>query len=91
MTRLLVAVYLIETGLLLMVSPWTEWWRTNYFAETVPAVRWFMVSRGAWMIVVTTGAITMVTGAADLYVAFIRRARRAASAAASQPTSTLDA
>ena len=33
MTRLLVAVYLIETGLLLMVSPWTEWWRTNYFAD----------------------------------------------------------
>jgi hypothetical protein len=91
MTRLLVAVYLIETGLLLMVSPWTEWWRRNYFADIVPAIRWFMLSRSAWVIVVTTGAITMLAGAADLYRLFFRRADRTQATAASGSSSTSDA
>jgi hypothetical protein len=76
MTRLLVAVYFIETGLLLMVSPWTQWWYRNYFADSVPAIRWFLMSSNAWMIVVGTGAVTALAGAADLYRAFFRRARR---------------
>jgi hypothetical protein len=85
MTRVLVAVYLIETGLLLVVSPWTPWWYRNYFAETVPAVRSFMLSRAAWWIVVSTGALTTVAGAADLYRAFARR-RPPTSASGSSDT-----
>lgn len=79
------AAYLIETGLLLMVSPWTSWWYRNYFADTYPAVRWFMLSRGAWMVVASAGALTALAGIVDLYFAFARRSgpRRSAGASVS--------
>src|SRR5436190_208431 len=35
MTRLLVAVYLIEAGLLLVAAPWTVWWQQNFFVDLV--------------------------------------------------------
>jgi hypothetical protein len=79
----LVAAYLIETGLLLMVSPWTSWWHRNYFADTIPTIRWFMLSRWAWAFVAAAGALTAIAGLADLYRAFSRRPQAARSAGAS--------
>jgi hypothetical protein len=82
LTRLLVAVYLIESGLMLTASPWmTTWWRQNYFAERSEAVQAFMLSEKGWMLVVAVGMLTVVAGVVDLYGTFARRARETATAA----------
>jgi hypothetical protein len=84
LTRILVAVYLIESGLMLTASPWmTTWWRHNYFAERSDAVRAFMVSDRGWMLVVGVGLLSIIGGVVDLYGTFARRAREAAAAATS--------
>ena len=78
-TRLLVAIYLIEAGLLLVVAPWTLWWWQNFFAD-VAGLRPIMASgvvRGA---VVLAGLVTTLAGVSDLRdVIFGRLAGRVSS------------
>jgi len=76
LTRFLVSLYLIESGLLLAVAPWMPWWHRNYFAERFPAVQSFILSRTGWLLVITVGSITVLGGIADLYGAFVRRSRQ---------------
>jgi hypothetical protein len=39
---LLLALYLLEAGLLLILAPWSRFWERNYFAALVPvAAQWF--------------------------------------------------
>lgn len=58
-------MYFIDTGLLLIVGPWTQWWRRNFFiqfAEWLPGV---MASPWARLGVTILGAITLAVGLAD--------------------------
>jgi hypothetical protein len=86
MTRLLVAIYLIEAGLLLIAAPWTEWWQYNFFADQAPWLRPLMatiVVRGG---VVLAGVVTTVAGISDLRDAiFGRIARRLPSESGQTP------
>jgi hypothetical protein len=73
-TRLLVAAYLIEAGVLLVVAPWTSLWDQNFFARVLP---WL----GAWMAspyvrggVTGIGVLTAVAGLKDLAGSFVGRA-----------------
>ena len=75
MTRLLVALYLIESGLLLVVAPWTEWWRRNYFAEIWPALRAFFDADAGVVLVVAAGVLTAIVGVGDLHGLLFRRLR----------------
>jgi hypothetical protein len=86
-TRLLVALYFLETGLLLVVAPWTDWWRRNYFAEIWPAVRSFLDSDAAVVVVVAAGVVTAIVGVGDLHVLLFRRWR--ARVPAADPTREL--
>jgi hypothetical protein len=65
-TRLLVAAYLIEAGLLLIIAPWTRLWAHNLFADAVPglgAVIGSLFVRGG---VTGVGLVTAVGGIRDL-------------------------
>ena len=73
MTRLLIAIYLIEAGLLLIVAPWTVWWQRNYFADLSPWLRWGMAQPAMRIGVVATGIITVLAGMSDLRNALMRR------------------
>ncbi len=75
MTRVFIAVYLIEAGLILAWSPWTAWWRRNYFADVVPQLGVLMGTQGMRAAVVTIGVLTVVVGAADLWMVLSRRFR----------------
>jgi len=75
MTRVFIAVYLIEAGLILAWSPWTTWWRRNYFADVVPQLGMLMGTQGMRAAVVTIGVLTVIVGAADLWMVLSRRLR----------------
>ena len=73
---MLIAAYLIEAGLVLIVMPWTSFWLHNYFAQAWPWLGDAMarqVVRGA---VTGVGVVTAIAGVVDLVSALI--ARRAA-------------
>ncbi len=67
MTRLFIAVYLVEAGLILTAAPWTDWWRFNYFADLLPWLRVLMSTPGVRMFVVLVGVLTVMVGLVDLW------------------------
>lgn len=72
-SRLIVAAYLIEAGVLLVLAPWSVLWQRNYFAAAFPALGALMASpyvRGA---VSGLGLVTALGGLRDLVAAFLYR------------------
>ena len=66
-TRLFIAAYFIDTGLLLVFAPWTIWWRRNFFADLLPWLDAFMQTAFCHVWVMMTGAITAAAGAVEVY------------------------
>jgi hypothetical protein len=82
---LLLAVYFIETGLVLVVAPWTEWWTRNFFAGLLPLVQRVMATSSVRLAVVGTGLVTIVAGLSEMRLLFQRRWSRGASAESRSP------
>jgi hypothetical protein len=69
------AAYFIESGLILVVAPWSPFWDRNGFTQYLPLLEPFLESpfvRGA---VSGIGAITAFAGLAELGGLFARRER----------------
>lgn len=81
---MLVAAYLVEAGLLLIIVPWTASWQNNYFGWLVPALGRFMLSEFTRGAVTGVGLITTFAGLRDLSAAI--SARHAARSAPESPT-----
>lgn len=81
MTRVFVAVYLVEAGIVLAAAPWTTWWRRNYFADVLPWLRELMWTQGMQALVVAVGLLTIAVGLADLWTIFSHRFGRGQPAA----------
>lgn len=71
-TRLILAAYFLEAGLILLVAPWSAFWERNFFArtETAAMILESSIVRGA---VSGVGLITALAGLAELAGVFIRR------------------
>jgi hypothetical protein len=74
-TRLLLAIYLVEAGLVLIVAPWTTFWDRNYFATLLPWLRPWLGSPILRGCVVVIGLITAGAGVRELTTAVVSRAR----------------
>lgn len=72
-SRLLIAAYLIEAGVLLVLAPWSGLWERNYFAAAVPALGVWMASAYVRGAVTGVGVITALGGLRDLVSAFTLR------------------
>lgn len=72
-SRLLVAAYLIEAGVLLVLAPWSALWQRNYFAAHVPWLGVWMASPFVKGAVTGVGVITALGGLRDLVSAFMMR------------------
>jgi hypothetical protein len=70
---LLVAAYLIEAGVLLVLAPWSVWWHRNYFAAMFPALGEFMANAFVRGGVTGIGLVTALAGLRDLVGAFLIR------------------
>ena len=68
--RLLFAAYFLETGLILVVMPWSSFWDRNLFIVAVPVVERFLGSPYARGAVSGVGVITAVAGVLELAAAF---------------------
>lgn len=70
---MLVAAYLIEAGVLLVLAPWSALWQRNYFAAHVPMLGQVMLSPYVKGAVTGIGLITVLGGLRDLVSAFMLR------------------
>jgi hypothetical protein len=62
----------------LVVAPWTIWWRRNFFAELVPWIQPVMASPVMRAAVVALGVVTVLAGLSEFRQLFIQRAWRRA-------------
>ncbi len=72
-SRLLIAAYLIEAGVLLVLAPWSALWHRNYFAANFPLLGQWMLSPYVKGAVTGIGLITALAGLRDLVSAFMLR------------------
>lgn len=70
---MLVAAYLIEAGVLLVLAPWSGLWERNYFAAAVPWLGLWMASAYVRGAVTGVGLVTALGGLRDLVSAFMLR------------------
>jgi hypothetical protein len=78
--RLLVAAYLLESGVVLVITPWTGSWQHNYFAGLLPLLGRAMTNPFVRGGISGIGLITALAGLRDL--AAVVLARHAARAGA---------
>jgi hypothetical protein len=62
----LIAAYLVEAGLVLTISPWTQFWDRNYFAYVVPWIGQWMSNAYVRGGVTGIGLVTAFAGLRDL-------------------------
>ncbi len=72
-SRLLIAAYLIEAGVLLVLAPWSGLWERNYFAAALPWLGLWMASAYVRGAVTGVGLVTALGGLRDLVSAFMLR------------------
>lgn len=73
MSRVLIALYLIEAGLILIAAPWIDWWQRNYFADRWSWLAALMGTTAMRGVVVAIGLVTIGVGIADLWLAMAGR------------------
>jgi len=69
----LLALYLLEAGLLLILAPWTQFWDRNYFAALQPVLAEWLTHpfvRGA---VSGVGIVSVVAAVMEIGVMLSRR------------------
>jgi hypothetical protein len=76
LTRLLFAAYFLESGIILIVAPWSTFWDRNVFVESLPALEHFLASPFSRGAISGIGAITAIAGLAELASAFGARLQR---------------
>lgn len=70
---MIVAAYLIEAGVLLVLAPWSGLWERNYFAYVLPWLGPWMASAYVRGAVTGIGLVTALGGLRDLVSAFMMR------------------
>lgn len=71
--RLVLTAFFIETGFVLMLVPWSEFWDRNYFIQGVPLLHALLANdfvRGA---VSGLGVINLCAAIAEMYAFFADR------------------
>jgi hypothetical protein len=76
---LLVAAYLVEAGLLLVLAPWTNLWERNYFAQALPWLGELMRNRFVRGGVTGVGLLTALAGVVDIGATLVARPKRPAA------------
>jgi hypothetical protein len=71
--RLLLTAFFVETGAVLLLAPWSEFWDRNYFAQGIPLIHAFMVNNFVRGAVSGLGIVNMAAAVAEMYAFFNER------------------
>jgi len=71
--RLLLTAFFIETGTVLCLAPWSEFWDRNYFAQGLPIVHALMINNFVRGAVSGLGIVNMGAAIAEMQAFFAER------------------
>ena len=71
--RLLLTAFFLETGAVLMLAPWSEFWDRNYFAQALPLVHALMINNFVRGAVSGLGVVNMLAAVAEIHSFFTDR------------------
>ena len=71
--RLLLTAFLLETGALLVLAPWSEFWDRNYFAQGLPLIHALMINNFVRGAVSGLGIVNMLAAVAEMHSFFAER------------------
>lgn len=74
--RILLIVYLLETGLVLLVAPWSTFWEGNWLVETSPLLDGVMRRAAVRGAVSGVGVVNLCAGVWELAVSLLALVRR---------------
>jgi hypothetical protein len=71
--RLLLTAFFLETGAVLLLAPWSEFWDRNYFAQALPFVHALMINNFVRGAVSGLGLVNMGAAVAEMHAFFAER------------------
>jgi hypothetical protein len=71
--RLLLTAFFLETGAVLLLAPWSQFWDRNYFAQGLPLVHALMINNFVRGAVSGLGIVNMVAAVAEIHAFFSER------------------
>lgn len=71
--RLLLTAFFLETGLVLVLAPWSQFWDRNYFAQWLPLVHAFMINNFVRGAVSGIGIVNVVAAVVEMQAFFSDR------------------
>jgi polyferredoxin len=71
--RLLLTAFFLETGVVLLLAPWSEFWDRNYFAQALPFIHALMINNFVRGAVSGLGIVNMSAAVAEMHAFFTER------------------
>lgn len=65
--RLLLTAFFLETGAVLLLAPWSEFWDRNYFAQSLPLIHALMINNFIRGAVSGLGIVNMGAAVLEIY------------------------
>jgi hypothetical protein len=71
--RLLLTAFFLETGAVLLLAPWSQFWDRNYFAQGMPLNHALMINNFVRGAVSGLGIVNMGAAVAEIHAFFSER------------------
>jgi len=71
--RLLLTAFFLETGAVLVLAPWSEFWDRNFFAQGLPLIHALMINNFVRGAVSGLGIVNMLAAVAEMHSFFTER------------------
>ena len=71
--RLLLTAFFLETGAVLVLAPWSQFWDRNYFAQSLPLIHALMINNFVRGAVSGLGIVNMLAAVAEMHSFFTER------------------
>jgi hypothetical protein len=71
--RLILTAFFLETGAVLMLAPWSQFWDRNYFGQALPLLHDLMINNFVRGAVSGIGVVNMFAAIAEMHAFFADR------------------
>jgi hypothetical protein len=71
--RLLLTAFFLETGLVLLLAPWSQFWDRNYFAQGIPLIHGLLINNFVRGAVSGLGIVNIIAAIAEMHAFFAER------------------
>ena len=71
--RLLLTAFFLETGAVLVLAPWSQFWDRNYFAQGLPFIHMLMINNFVRGAVSGLGIVNVLAAVAEMHSFFAER------------------